>query len=394
MTSMTLNSPFPYFGGKRKVVDIVWPRFGNVRNYVEPFFGSGAMLLGRPRPWTGAETVNDADGLLCNFSRTVKANPKLVAKHASWPVNENDLHARHSWLVGRRDSLQDRLEGDPRFYDAQAAGWWVWGMACWIGGEFCSGKGPWQRQKNAFGELVLAWAWEPGRGIPRSIADMRGGGRGVNAHGVTRKMVCLPRGSRGVNTHGVHRQVPLLRGGGNGVWRARPRLLHHGNGVNAHTAALIEWFGQLADRLARVRVCCGDWTRICGRSPTTLQGLTAVFLNPPYADTANRDNSLYRVDSTSVAHDVRNWAIEHGDNPLMRIALCGYEGEHKMPRSWTCVAGKAGGGQGYAAQKRIQGGRSINAHRERIWFSPHCLKVKSAYASAVSTRARKAVSCG
>ena len=60
---MTLKSPFPYFGGKSRATDLVWPRFGAVRNYVEPFFGSGAMLLARPEEWTGTETVNDADGL-------------------------------------------------------------------------------------------------------------------------------------------------------------------------------------------------------------------------------------------------------------------------------------------------------------------------------------------
>ena len=47
---MTLKSPFPYFGGKRKVADEIWRRFGAVANYVEPFFGSGAVLLARPAP--------------------------------------------------------------------------------------------------------------------------------------------------------------------------------------------------------------------------------------------------------------------------------------------------------------------------------------------------------
>jgi hypothetical protein len=51
-----IDAPFPWFGGKRKVAAEVWARFGAVENYVEPFFGSGAVLLGRPapRPWTGA----------------------------------------------------------------------------------------------------------------------------------------------------------------------------------------------------------------------------------------------------------------------------------------------------------------------------------------------------
>jgi site-specific DNA-adenine methylase len=37
-----LKAPFPWFGGKSKVAPIVWERFGDVQNYVEPFFGSGA----------------------------------------------------------------------------------------------------------------------------------------------------------------------------------------------------------------------------------------------------------------------------------------------------------------------------------------------------------------
>ena len=32
-----LKAPFPYFGGKAKVADLVWDRFGNVDNYVSPW---------------------------------------------------------------------------------------------------------------------------------------------------------------------------------------------------------------------------------------------------------------------------------------------------------------------------------------------------------------------
>ena len=51
--------PFPWFGGKSKIAPEVWRRFGPVRNYVEPFMGSLAMLFLRPAPITGTETVND-----------------------------------------------------------------------------------------------------------------------------------------------------------------------------------------------------------------------------------------------------------------------------------------------------------------------------------------------
>jgi hypothetical protein len=108
---------------------------------------------------------------------------------------------------------------------------------------------------------------------------------------------------------------------------------------------------------------------VCGPTPTHKQGLTAVFLDPPYADTAKRDSNLYRCDSESVAHQVREWAIANGDNRKMRIALCGYEGEHVMPDSWDCVPWKSKGG--YASQS--QSHANPNAKKERIWFSPHCL---------------------
>src|SRR5437764_1133110 len=106
-----LKAPFPYFGGKSRISPLVWERFGDVAGYVEPFFGSGAVLLNRPQPFAGVETINDADGLVCNFWRALKAKPRLVAKYADWPVNENDLHARHLWLVEHKDTLQHRLEG-------------------------------------------------------------------------------------------------------------------------------------------------------------------------------------------------------------------------------------------------------------------------------------------
>lgn len=339
---MNLKAPFPYFGGKSNAVDLVWPRFGAVRNYVEPFFGSGAMLLGRPEPWNGTETVNDADGMISNFWRALKTDPDGVAEHADWPVNENDLHARHAWIVERKDSLQARLEGDPDFYDPKIAGWWVWGISCWIGSGFCSGNGPWHRVQDEDGNWTLIKNDDAGRGVRRQRVHLGSACRGVN-----RQIVHLSRIGQGVKS---------------GIGKTD----------------LLGWFETLAARLSCVRVCCGDWQRICGMTPTKNLGLTAVFLDPPYADTANRAPDLYRIDSASVAHDVRKWCLEHGDDPQMRIALCGYEGEHEMPSSWACIQSQAGGSNsGYGNQKRSLGGHSIHGHRERIWFSPHCLKLKS-----------------
>ena len=326
-SARVLKSPYPWFGGKSRIMDQVWSRFGDVRNFVDPFLGSCAALLCRPTPFNGTETVNDLDGFAANFWRAVQADPEAVARYADWPVNENDLHARHSWLVARKDDLQSRLEGDPEWFDAKVAGWWVWGISCWIGSGWCSGSGPWH------------------------VVD----GRLVKVDGNAGR--------------GVKRKLPHLGNAGQGVNRKLPHLGNAGRGVNRQHN-LRKYISDLSSRFARVRVCCGDWSRVCGSAVTTKQGLTAVFLDPPYSAEADRDNTLYRRESTTVAHAVREWAIEHGDDPMMRIALCGYEGEHVMPDSWECLAWKAHGGYG---SQSVGQGRS-NARRERIWFSPHCLK--------------------
>ena len=310
----TLKAPFPWFGGKSRVAPLVWEHFGGVANYVEPFFGSGAVLLGRPNA-PGIETVNDLDGFVCNAWRAIQANPDGVAEWADYPPNECDLHARHLWLKQRRDSLAARLMADPDYCDAKIAGWWLWGMAQWIGGGFCgdSGSGPWRVVDGQLTHLGRA-----GQGVARQLTHLGDAGQGV----------------------------------------ARKR------------SGLQDWMEALAARLRYVRVECGDWERICGPSVTTKLGLTGVFLDPPYADEANRTADLYAKDSGDVAHRVREWALANGDNPLMRIALCGYEGEYTMPESWECAAWKACGGYGSQGEGR---GRD-NAVRERIWFSPACLR--------------------
>jgi hypothetical protein len=127
----------------------------------------------------------------------------------------------------------------------------------------------------------------------------------------------------------------------------------------------------LAARLRYVRVCCGDWSRVLGEAPTFCNGLTGVFLDPPYSDQANREEAIYAVEDLRVAHDVAAWARQNGENPLLRIALCGYEGEHDMAPSWECVSWKTQGG--YALNSDNSQGL-LNKYRERIWFSPACLK--------------------
>lgn len=398
---MTVKAPFPYFGGKSRIAGEVWARFGDVANYVEPFCGSAAVLLARPTE-PRIETVNDANCFIANFWRAIQADPAEVAHHADWPVNEADLHARHRWLMLSESSAEwrERMKTDPDFYEAKVAGWWVWGASCWIGAGWCDGGRLFGREggsSNKKPETRISRGDTAAR-IEEKRPAIANSGRGVAAAGLEQKRPRLT----GWGEAGVHRQLPDLAGdsgaAGRGIHasaltsrkmpdasksrrgdasaigmeadRRRPEL-SAGNGRGDTTATAIEaWFEQLANRLRRVRVVCGDWRRVTTPAVTHGIGVTGVFLDPPYSRLAGSPPGIYSEDDGQVAHAARDWAIEHGGNPNMRIALCGYEGEHQMPEEWACLEWTAQGG--YANQRKSGDGYA-NRLRERVWFSPHCL---------------------
>lgn len=323
---MSLSAPFPWFGGKASVADQVWRALGDVSGYIEPFFGSGAVLLARGHAGK-FETVNDIDGLLANFWRAVRGNPDAVAEAADWPVNEADLHARHLWLVGQRQRITERLMGDPEWFNATAAGWWLWGACAWIGSGWCSGAGPWIEQGGVMVDSRQLPHLSVGRGVNRKLPHLSG------ARGVNRKLFIL------------------------------------------------DWIVELSDRLRDVRVACGDWSRVLGPSVTGAGGgVCGVFLDPPY-DVADRVD-VYACE-TKVSADVRAWCLANGDDFKLRIVLAGYDGEHNALEAagWRVSAWKACGGYG----SQGEGDGRANAKRERLWLSPHCFGVKADLFSGVAS---------
>jgi DNA adenine methylase len=314
----TLKAPFPWFGGKSRAASLIWSRFGDCPNYVEPFAGSLAVLLARPTP-PRTETVNDLDCYLSNFWRAIAHDPEATAKHADWPVNEADLLARHRWLDSRVEFRQ-RIRADAMFFDPQIAGWWVWGLCQWIGDGWC-------RQRRDGDQ-------------PEQLPHMGNAGTGIN------------------------RKLPHMGDAGMGINRKLP---HMGDGERGECIAA--YFVALSDRLRDVRVACGDWARVVSPACTTRHGMTAILLDPPY-DGAEHDVG-YSAGGNDVSAGVRQWAIDNGANPLLRIALCGYEGEHAMPADWECVPWLAR--KGYQA---IKEGEEHSGHRERIWFSPGCQRAE------------------
>jgi DNA adenine methylase len=326
---MSLLAPFPYFGGKRSVAADVWVRLGAPAQYIEPFCGSAAVLLAKPTP-AALEVICDASGFIANFWRAVRHQPAVVAAWADYPVSHIDLGARHVWLMAQRERIGAELQNCDWPGDAKVAGWWLWGQCCWIGSGWCE----WDRAGAARRQC-----WERHLGGQEGI-DATSAGRGIQAVG---KVPHASDAGRGIQAVG---QVPhasnagmgdaLLTSAGRAAWR---------------------WLHKLANRLERVRVVHGDWTRCLNNHFGGAD--TAIFLDPPYRSY----EKLYYGNAASVADAVEAWAR---DNAHLRIALCGHVGDYDLP-SWDPMQWDRG-------RLTYSGGQTTD--KECIWFSPACLPVR------------------
>jgi hypothetical protein len=288
----------------------------------------------------------------------MKQAPEEVAIHASNPVNECDLHARHLWLVNNAQKLTSRLMADPDYFEPKTAGWWAWGLCLWIGGGWCNGEGGWMAQEDEEGVLIFARG-DGGKGVAKQLPHLGDGGQGVakqlphlgGGQGVAKQLPHLGGGQ------GVAKQLPHLGNGGRGVAKQLPHL---GGGKEAQRIEFLNaWFAKLSDLLHDSRTCCGSWERVLSVGTMTRNGIAGVLLDPPYSLTG----AVYANDSNTVSKDVRAWCIENGNNPLLRIALCGHELEgHEILQS-----------HGWKVAKWNSSGYQGGDDRERIWFSPHCI---------------------
>ena len=289
-----MNSPFPYFGGKRTVAAAVWARLGSPKQYIEPFCGSAAVLLAAPRP-AALEVVCDGSGFIANFWRAVKHQPAAVAEWADYPVSHIDLGARHGWLMAQRDRIGAEMQDPDWPGDAKVAGWWLWGQCCWIGSGWC----------DWFGQIPHAGNAGMGVQAIGQIPHASDAGRGADA---------------------------LLTSCGRTAWA---------------------WLHRIADRLERVRVTHGDWSRCLNNHFGGDDA--AVFLDPPY-----RSYEALYGKAGAVADAVEAWARA---NEHLRIALCGHQGDYALD-GWDAVEWSRG-------RLTYSGGQTTD--RECVWYSPACL---------------------
>lgn len=361
----TLRAPFPWYGSKLKAAALIEQLHGDVNNLVIPCAGSIGELLGRSKP-AKVELVNDLDGLVVNAWRSIKYSPERVADLVDYPVHEVTLHAVHDELVharttngvrrrslksGRRRTrpLAEYLREDERHHDVRLAARWIWGASCWLGSGWC--KEPSRKRPAVGGQgdrphmgrgVARPCVFEPTR---RQVPHLTGGagrpGHGKSVH--ARTLVAK-----------TSRQLPMV----SGSYTGHPG---HGNGVHssiAHRQGLLDWMEALAERLRFTRIICGDWRRSLTPATTTSHGLTGVSFDPTYdLKATGRSARLYRKDDPSMSADARTWCIANGDDPLLRIVLCGKHDEHDetLEHGWTKHLWRSDG--------------------ETIWSSPHCVSL-------------------
>lgn len=351
--------------------------------------GSAAVLLARPHDLDGkTETANDLDGFLTNSLRSIRADPEETAYHCDMPVNEIDLTAVHLRLKAEREQLTARLFADIDYYDPVIAGRWLWGIASWIGDGWCVADGPWIDVDGVLTDRRTL-GHEDAAGVPKQMPESdhdRGIQRYRAAPGVPRKMPEIgrsPNGQIGFNRKGIQayrhhagvpKQMPEIG--------SSPQSAQKPRGITKYAApgALLAYFARLQERLRRVRLLCGDWRRCVKPSITTNHGLTGLFLDSPYPS-AEHDMG-YHGDN-DIWYQVAEWAAAHGDDPLLRICVCGYFSEQAdamFPPTWERLRWEARGG--YSNQSANGRGRE-NAKRECCWFSPHCIDSKTDYAGTL-----------
>lgn len=333
-----LFAPFPWYGGKRRWADAVNARLGDVDVYVEPFAGSLAILLQRAP--ARREIVCDLDGMICNAWRAIRDDPDTVVVYADAPTYHHELTARRNWLARRiADGLSQALETDVDFFDARAAGYWVWCVSSWIGGI---------SDMLATRDDRVVWDKRP--------LVLNSGGQGVQLQ---------------------REQIPHVGAslGGQGFQVQREQIPHvddklAGVGVQLQRATRpdrLDWFSALSERLERVIVLNRNWRSaltdtMLVQTPSSPDVSVGIVLDPPYL-TSERMESLYAAeDGDNPALDSWTWAVEHGDR--YRIAYACHVGDFDPPDGWRV-----------ATMSMVAGNRNREEKKADCFlFSPACLR--------------------
>lgn len=100
---------FKYPGSKWRIAKWIIGFFPDHHSYLEPFFGSGAVLFNKPR--SNIETVNDLDGNVVNLFKWIRKDPERLAHEIYYTP-----YARQVYEEAFSSATEDSFEKAVNFY--------------------------------------------------------------------------------------------------------------------------------------------------------------------------------------------------------------------------------------------------------------------------------------
>jgi len=113
MHAIRLRTPIIYYGGKQKLASRIISLIPRHTLYCEPFIGGAAIFFAK-RP-SEIEVINDTNGELINFYRTLKEDFSALEAEISTSLHSRDLHRKASLIYN-----------NPDMFDSVKRAWAVW----------------------------------------------------------------------------------------------------------------------------------------------------------------------------------------------------------------------------------------------------------------------------
>lgn len=104
----------PWMGGKRRLADLLIPRFPAHKCYVEVFAGGAALYFLRPP--AEVEVINDINGDVVNLYRVVRHHLEEFVRQFKWALSSREMFR---WLQETRPETLTDLQRAARFFYLQ-----------------------------------------------------------------------------------------------------------------------------------------------------------------------------------------------------------------------------------------------------------------------------------
>ncbi len=105
---------FPWIGGKRRLADVLIPRFPPHTCYVEVFAGGAALFFLRPP--AEVEVLNDISGDVVNLYRVVQHHLEEFVRQFKWALSSRQVF---EWLNATRPETLTDIQRAARFFYLQ-----------------------------------------------------------------------------------------------------------------------------------------------------------------------------------------------------------------------------------------------------------------------------------